>query len=111
VLIERGLQEPPTPGEAGQFALATEEEIVPLVRAVGFDEVTVAEIPVEYRFDDWAEYVRVVTALGASLRALLGTLDETTRAEVDAGARARIERFRTADRYALPGVALVTGAR
>ena len=68
-------------------------------------------MPVEYRFGDWAEYVRVVTALGASLRALLGTLDETTRAEVDAGARARIERFRAADGYALPGVALVTGAR
>jgi SAM-dependent methyltransferase len=111
VLIERGLQEPPKPGEAGQFALATEEEIAPLVRAAGFDEVTVAEIPVEYRFDDWPEYGRVVTALGASLRALLGTLDETTRAEVDAGARARIERFRRGDGYAIPGVALVTGAR
>jgi SAM-dependent methyltransferase len=111
VLIERGLQEPPKPGEPGQFALATEEEIEPLVRAAGFDEVAVAEVPVEYRFADWPEYVRVLTSLAAALRALLGTLDEATRADVDAGARARIEAFRTGDGYALPGVALVTSAR
>ena len=50
VLIERGLQEPPKPGEPGQFSLSTEEEIEPLVREAGFSEVTVAEVPVEYRF-------------------------------------------------------------
>jgi SAM-dependent methyltransferase len=111
VLIERGLQEPPKPGEAGQFALSSREEIEPLVRAAGFDEVSLTEVPVEYRFRDWPEYVRVVTSLGAALRALLGTLDEATRAEVDAAARARIERFRSADGYAPPGVALVTSAR
>jgi SAM-dependent methyltransferase len=110
VLIELGLQEPPKPGEPGQFALSTEEEIGSLVRAAGFDAVTVTEVPVEYRFGDWQEYMRVVTALGAALRALLGTLDEATRAEVDAGARTRIERFRTGEGYALPGVALVTSA-
>ena len=111
VLIERGLQEPPKPGEAGQFALSSREEIEPLVRAAGFDEVSVTEVPVEYRFRDWPEYVRVVTSLGAALRALLGTLDEATRAEVDAAARARIERFRSGEGYAPPGVALVTAAR
>jgi SAM-dependent methyltransferase len=111
VLIERGLQEPPKPGEPGQFTLSSEEEIEPLVRGAGFDEVTVTEVPVEYRFRDWSEYVRVITELAASLRALLGTLDDDTRAEVDAGARARIERFRQGEGYALPGVALVTSAR
>jgi SAM-dependent methyltransferase len=111
VLIERGLQEPPKPGEPGQFALSTNEEIEPLVRDAGFSEVTVAEIPVEYPFRDWPEYMRVVTALGAALRALLGTLDEATRAEVDAAARVRIERFRHDEGYTIPGVALVTAAR
>ena len=110
VLIERGLQEPPKPGEPGQFALSSEEEIEPLVRAAGFNDLSVAEVPVEYRFGDWTGYVRVVTSLAASLRALLGTLDEATRAEVDAGARARIEQFRSDDGDSLPGVALVTSA-
>jgi SAM-dependent methyltransferase len=111
VLIERGLQEPPKPGEPGQFALSTNKEIEPLVRDAGFSEVTVAEVPVEYPFRDWQEYMRVVTALGAALRALLGTLDETTRAEVDAAARLRIERFRRDEGYTIPGVSLVTSAR
>jgi SAM-dependent methyltransferase len=111
VLVDRGLQEPPKPGEPGQFSLSSEEEIDPLVRGAGFDEVSVAEVPVEYRFGDWTEYVRVVTSLAATLRALLGPLDEATRAEVDAGARARIEPFRRDEGYALPGVALVTSAR
>ncbi len=111
VLIERGLQEPPKPGEPGQFTLGTPEEIEPLVRAAGFDEVVVEEVPVEYRFREWEEYVRVMTSLAASLRALLGTLDEATRADVDAGARARLERFHTDTGYVLPGVALVTSAR
>ncbi len=41
VLIERGLQEPPKPGEPGQFSLSSDEEIEPLVREAGFSEITV----------------------------------------------------------------------
>ncbi len=39
VLLERGLQEPPKPGEPGQFALAEPTRIQALVRAAGFAEV------------------------------------------------------------------------
>ncbi|MDQ3066335.1 MAG: class I SAM-dependent methyltransferase [Actinomycetota bacterium] len=111
VLIERGLQEPPQPGQPGQFALAEPEQIEPLVRAAGFDEVSVEEVAVEYRFADWAEYRSVVPNLASSLRELLATLDEAVRAEVDAAAEARLERFRTEEGYVLPGVTLVTSAR
>ena len=111
VLIERGLQEPPPPGEPGQFALSEPERIEALVRAAGFGEAAVAEVGVEYRFDGWADYRRVITSLAASLRETLAGLDEGTRAEIDEAARARLERFLTADGYVLPGVALVTSAR
>ncbi len=110
VLIERGLQEPPRPGEPGQFALAEPERIEELVRGAGFAEVKVEEVAVEYRFGDWSDYRRVVTSLAAALRQTLGQLDESTRAEIDAGARARIEGFRGPDGYRLPGLALVTSA-
>jgi SAM-dependent methyltransferase len=110
VLIERGLQEPPRPGEPGQFALGEPGVIEPLVRAAGFDDVSVEEVPVEYRFTSWEEYRRVITSLAASLRELLATLGEGSRAEVDAAARARLERFRSDDGYVLPGLALVTSA-
>ena len=111
VLIERGLQEPPRPGEPGQFALAEPEVIDELVRAAGFERVDVEEVPVEYRFPSWSEYSRVMNSLAASLRVTLAELHEDVRAEVDAAARARVERYLTLDGYVLPGVALVTSAR
>jgi SAM-dependent methyltransferase len=111
VLIERGLQEPPQPGEPGQFALGEPERIAELVRAAGFEEVATEEVPVEYRFPDWDEYRRVMTSLAAALRQTLAGLDDGVRVEVDAAARARLDRFRTPDGYVLPGVALVTSAR
>jgi SAM-dependent methyltransferase len=111
VLIERGLQEPPKPGEPGQFALSEPAEIEPLVRGAGFGDVSVEEVAVEYRFESWDEFHRVITSLAASLRELLSTLDEGTRAEVDAAARTRLERFHGDGGYVLPGVALLTSAR
>jgi SAM-dependent methyltransferase len=110
VLIERGLQEPPRPGDPGQFALSCADEIEPLVRAAGFDAVSVREVGVEYRFGSWADYRRVVTGLAASLRELLGGLDNGTQAEIDDAARRRLDPFRTGGGYVLPGVALVTSA-
>jgi SAM-dependent methyltransferase len=110
VLIERGLQEPPKPGEPGQFALSEPAEIETIVRKAGFDDVSVEEVEVEYRFAAWEDYRRVITSLAASLRELLSTLDQTTRGEVDAAARARLKRFHGDHGYVLPGVALVTRA-
>ncbi len=111
VLLERGLQEPPVPGEPGQFALAERDQIEPLVRGAGFDEVAVEEVELEFRFADWAEYRSVVPKLASSLRELLATLDDATRVEVDGAAEARLEPYRTESGYVLPGLALVTSAR
>lgn len=110
VLIARGLQEPPAPGEPGQFALSDPHEIGELVRGAGFADVDVEEVPVEYRFDDWEDYRRLVTSLAASLRVTLEQLDDAVRAVVDQEARRRIEPFRGDAGYVLPGVALVTRA-
>ncbi|MBA2462558.1 MAG: class I SAM-dependent methyltransferase [Actinobacteria bacterium] len=111
VLIERGLLKPPSPDEPGQFALGEPAGIESLVRSARFDEVSVEEVPVEYRFGSWDGYRHLVTSLAAALRETLSTLDEATREEVDAAARERIERFRGEEGYVLPGLALVTRAR
>ncbi len=110
VLIERGLMEPPPPGEPGQFALSDPEQIESLARAAGFEDVAVEEVPVEFRFKDWQDYRDVVTSLAASLRQTLSALDETTRAEVDEAARLRFEPFASESGFVLPGVALVARA-
>ena len=109
-LIERGLMEPPAPGEPGQFALGEPELIEELVRKAGFAEVEVEEIPVEYRFASWEDYRRVVTSLAASLRATLEELDDGIRSEIHDAARDRLEPFRSDDGYVIPGLALVTRA-
>jgi ubiquinone/menaquinone biosynthesis C-methylase UbiE len=110
VLIERGLMEPPQPGAPGQFALGEPEQIESLARSAGFDDVSVEEVSVDFRFRDWEDYRRVITALAASLRETLAGLEETTRTEVDDAARARFEPFATEFGYELPGVALVARA-
>ena len=111
VLVERGLVEPPQPGAPGQFALGDPDRIEELVRDAGFASVDVQEVALEWRFPDWSEYQRVVTSLATSLRELLPTLDQRTRAEVEQAARVRIEPYRGGNGYELPGVALVTSAR
>jgi SAM-dependent methyltransferase len=107
VLIERGLLEPPPPGEPGQFALSEPEQIEALAREAGFENVSVEEVPVDFRFKDWEDYRTVITSLAASLRETLSTLDEATRAEVDEATRARFEPFAGESGYELPGAALV----
>lgn len=111
VLLDRGLMEPPKPGEPGQFSLAEPERIEKLVRDAGFDEVSVAEVPVALRAADWAEYRRIVSSLAAMMREVLEGLDAGERAEVDEAAEARLDAYRTEHGYVLPGVALVTTAR
>jgi SAM-dependent methyltransferase len=110
VLIERGLQQPPDPNEPGQFALGDPARIEELVRQAGFDAPSITEVPVAFAAGSWEEYRRIVTALGASLREVLEELDDEVRAEVDGAARARLEPFRTANGYELPGVTLVAAA-
>ena len=65
-LVERGLMEPPRPGEPGQFFLSEPGQIEELVRGAGFDDVSVSEVPVAFRAESWEEYRRIVSSLAAT---------------------------------------------
>jgi ubiquinone/menaquinone biosynthesis C-methylase UbiE len=110
VLVERGLMEPPAPGEPGQFALGDAETIEELVRQAGFDEVVVAEVAVELAVPSWEEYVRLQTSVSTLLREALAGVGKNELAEIEVLARARVASHGDGDRYVLPGVALVTRA-
>lgn len=110
VLVERGLMEAPVPGEPGQFSLGDVETIEAFVRDAGFENVETEEVDVEIRVASWDEYADLQTSVSTLLRETLEPLDDPTRAEIDAAARSRFERFRVDGGYALPGVALVTSA-
>ena len=109
-LAERGLVEPPRPGEPSQFGLGDAETIEAAVLEAGFEDVTVREVAVEARFRSWEDYVAHHTTMSTTLREALEGVDPTARAEIEAASRARIERFRTNGAYVLPGVSLVTAA-
>jgi hypothetical protein len=72
--------------------------------------VSVTEVPVAFRAASWAEYRRIVSSLAAVMREVLERLDDAARAEVDEAAKARIEPYRSGERYELPGLTLVTTA-
>ena len=110
ILVQRGLMKPPEPGDPHQFALSEPEEIEAVVRAAGFEAISVSEVPIEFLPADWEAYRRFVSSLAAKMRAALEGLDEAERAEVDEAAKNRLEPYRTDSGYVLPGVALVTSA-
>ena len=109
-LAERGLVEPPKPGDPGQFALGDAETIEAAVRAAGFHEVTVREVEVQARFWGWEDYVAHHTTMSTTLREALDGVDAAARAEIEAESRARVEAFLVGGVYVLPGVSLVTRA-
>jgi ubiquinone/menaquinone biosynthesis C-methylase UbiE len=108
-LVKRGLMEPPVPGEPSMFALGDEAQLDALLRSA-FDDVRIEEVPLEFRAPSFDEYRRVMTNLGTALRDTLASLDEGTRAEVDADARAALQPFARDGGYAVPGVSLVATA-
>lgn len=105
-LVKRGLMEPPVPGEPSMFALGEEARLEALLRTA-FDNVRITEVALKFRAETFDDYRRVMTNLGATLRETLGSLDESTRAEVEADARAALEAFKQEGGYVLPGVSLV----
>jgi SAM-dependent methyltransferase len=111
VLAERGLVEPPQPGEPGQFALGDAGTIEAAVRAAGFEEVAVREVEVVARFWGWDDYVAHHTTMSTTLREALDGVDAATRAEIEAAARERVEPYLEEGVYVLPGVSLVATAR
>ena len=109
-LIERGLMEPPAPGEPGQFALGEPERIEELVRGAGFADVEVEEVP-----SSTASATGTTTA--ASSRAWRRRCAPRSRSSTTPCAprsttprATRLEPFRGDDGYVIPGLALVTRA-
>lgn len=108
-LVQRGLMEPPVPGEPSMFALGEEARFDALLRTA-FDRVRIEEVALEFRAESFDDYRCVITNLGAALRETLAALDADALAEVEADARAVLEPFAADGGYALPGVSLVATA-
>lgn len=110
LLLERGHVEPPTPGDAGMFALAEADRIGELVRGAGFDSHRVEEVPVRSTFADVEDYLGVLLDLAALTSQIIAALPEAEQEAIRAELASRLEQFREGDRLVVPGLALVVAA-
>ncbi|MDT5016258.1 MAG: hypothetical protein QOD39_2418 [Mycobacterium sp.] len=97
----------PPPGLPGPFSLEADGALAELLRAAGFADVSVREIPSPMRVGSLDEWWSVVPSLAGPVAQLLAS----TPAEVSAAIRSRTEGamadFAFADGYELPGVSLL----
>jgi ubiquinone/menaquinone biosynthesis C-methylase UbiE len=104
VFVERGLMEPPSPGAPGMFSLADTERLEALLRDAGFESVAIEDVPVQFRYDDFAEYWQVTQELGGGIADALATLSDADRESVRQDVERGTASFRTAAGLEFPGL-------
>jgi len=101
---------PARPGGPGMFALADRRLVQETLTSAGLEPAAVEEIPVEWRYADFADYWRAAGAVNGGLTRLLPTMSDAEQAELAGAVRAAVERFRDGEGYRLPGLALGVAA-
>ena len=104
VFVTRGLMEAPVPDAPGMFSLADAGRLESLLRAAGFETVSIEDVPVLFRWGSFAEYWEATRELGGGIADALATLGDEEREAVRAEVEQGTEPFRTADGYAFPGL-------
>jgi SAM-dependent methyltransferase len=110
VLESRAPLPPARPGGPGMFALAERGVVEDTLVRAGLEPLALEEIPVAWRYADFADYWRTAAAMNGSLTRLLPTLSDSERADLAGAVRGAIERFREGAGYRLPGLALGVAA-
>jgi SAM-dependent methyltransferase len=93
---QHGLVDGPPTGPGGPFSLAEPAALDAVLRAGGFDQVTVTEIDTPATFADAHEHLDTVLGLAAPLAAVLAAAPAETRAAVRATAAELAAGFATA---------------
>jgi hypothetical protein len=96
----------PERGAPGIFSMGTEERIRELVVGAGFGEPQVEEVPVEWRFESFEEYLRFLEEVTGVVAIVLAKLTKEQRTEVDDAIERNVASFRADGGYVMPGVAL-----
>jgi len=110
VLESRAPLPPARPGGPGMVALAERGVVEDTLVRAGLEPLALEEIPVAWRYADFADYWRTAAAMNGSLTRLLPTLSDSERADLAGAVRGAIERFREGAGYRLPGLALGVAA-
>jgi SAM-dependent methyltransferase len=112
VLTQRGTPPQGDPwGPGGMFSLSDHAHIDELVRAAGYEDVTLEDMAVEWAFEDFDGFWSFQSELAGAIAALLEGLDPTEVAEVRKDAEVAAQPFRSGPGYVFPGVTINVAAR
>jgi len=111
ILTARGFMPPNEPGAPGMFTMSDDGRVESLLRAAGFTDVLIDDVPVRMPYGDVDEYVTATRDTGGAFaRAFNEASEEEQRAITQELAEA-FTPFEVDGGLALPGLALVALAR
>jgi SAM-dependent methyltransferase len=105
VLTQRGFPPQNDPfGPGGMFSMADTETIRSMATDAGFEEVTVEDMEVHWRFPDFDKVWEFMRELVGAVATLITELDDEEREGLRADLATTAESFKSADGYDFPGV-------
>jgi SAM-dependent methyltransferase len=112
VLTQRGHAPQNDPfGPGGMFSLADHERLRSLVTGAGFQQVTIQEMEVAWRFRDFDDFWAFQSEMSGAISAVLEELDAEEAAELRAEVENATSAFRSGAGYEFPGLTLNVHAR
>jgi SAM-dependent methyltransferase len=109
-LAERGHLTRPPDGTPNPFSMADPDRTTSLLRAAGFDPVTVDEVALAFRFRDVADYLGFMADTAGPLAVVLQHLSGPDRDALAAALEHALASFATDEGVTIPGAALVAAA-
>ena len=91
-------------GPGGMFSLADHATLRSVLEEAGFDDVTIEEMPVEWKYESLDQAWAFMTEVAGAIAALVAELPPDEVASFRSALEANEEPFRTGEGLALPGV-------
>jgi ubiquinone/menaquinone biosynthesis C-methylase UbiE len=110
-LVERGHVTRPPDGVPNPFSMANPDRTRSMLEAAGFDEITVDEVPLAFRFHDVGDYLGFMADTAGPLSVVLQNLPDPDHVDLAAALEHAMAPFAADGGYTLPGAALVASAR
>ena len=100
----------PPPGIPGPFSLG-DVDLGALLTDAGFSDIAVEDVPVPHRTGSFEEYWNLTSDLAGPLAAVLGGLDDETRATIQEQTRTALAPYTSDDGLDIPGVSRMVSGR
>jgi SAM-dependent methyltransferase len=109
--LELGFIEPPEPDTPGPFRLGDADRVRGLVAGAGFELVEIVDVPVTWKYADFAAYWAVSGDLSSSLAGLASTLTPAEFGQAQGRAEELLAPYVSAEGLAIPGLSRNVFAR